>query len=121
MRLLPLLHVEDVLIRRLTPSGSQELEATHLAPASGLPGARPPRGKEVSVGAGSAWKSTFTKLLAPRASQDGEGDDIDLDDPQDPGRVLHACGEDMRTLWGDKTIRALLRSQKLRLEEMPGL
>ncbi len=79
-----------------------------------------PRGKEVSVSAGSAWKTAFSKALGGRSDKRGE-EGIDLNDPKDPGRILHACGPDMVKLWTDPVVKALLSSQKLRLEEMPGL
>ena len=63
-------------------------------------------------------------LNAGRASGDrsGIGDDgIDWEDPRDPTRVLNACGLDLQRLWTDARIRALLKRNKLRLEEMPGL
>lgn len=40
---------------------------------------------------------------------------------QDPGRVIHACCEDMIRLWTDPTIRRLLSSQNIRLQDMGGL
>ena len=40
---------------------------------------------------------------------------------QDPSRVLHACADDMITLWNDPTIKAMLRAQAVRLEDLPGL
>lgn len=74
--------------------------------------------------AGSAWKTAFTRMLnAGRGSGDkniGE-DGIDWEDPWDPTRVLNACGSDLMALWTDVWIRALLKRNKLRLEEMPGL
>ena len=35
--------------------------------------------------------------------------------------MLYACAEDMITLWNDPTIKAMLRSQGIRLEDLPGL
>ncbi|KAH8116109.1 G-alpha-domain-containing protein [Phellopilus nigrolimitatus] len=82
-------------------------------------------GKEVSVFAGSAWKTAFTRMLnnSSRASAEKGGigeDGIDWSDAHDPTRVLHACGPDLLQLWADERVRALLRRNKLRLEEMPG-
>ncbi|KLO10580.1 G-alpha-domain-containing protein [Schizopora paradoxa] len=88
--------------------------ATGRPPASGT--------KEVSVFAGSAWKTAFSKMLSKVGSSDkGIGEDgIDWDDPNDPTRVMNTCGPDMIKLWANADIRQLLRAQKLRLEEMPG-
>ena len=78
--------------------------------------------KEVSVFAGSAWKSAFNRVLSKVVSSDKMGEDgIDWTDPKDPTRVMNECGSDMLKLWTDPDVRALLRAQKLRLEEMPGL
>ena len=56
------------------------------------------------------------------SSDKGIGEDgIDWDDPNDPTRVMNTCGPDMIKLWANADIRQLLRAQKLRLEEMPGL
>ncbi|KAL5476800.1 hypothetical protein ACEPAI_2986 [Sanghuangporus weigelae] len=80
--------------------------------------------KEVSVFAGSAWKTAFTKVLGAGRNGSGKGgvgeDGIDWSDERDPTRVLAACGADLRALWSDARIRALLSRNKLRLEEMPG-
>jgi hypothetical protein len=40
---------------------------------------------------------------------------------QDPGKVIHACSEDMIKLWDDSTIQRVLEYQKLRLQDLPGL
>lgn len=94
------------------------------AQASSSPTGRPPASstKEVSVFAGSAWKTAFSKMLSKVGSSDkGIGEDgIDWDDPSDPTRVMSTCGPDMVKLWADPDVRQLLRAQKLRLEEMPG-
>jgi len=101
-----------------TGSGKQ---AQDQLPTS-LPGKPTTGTKEVSVFAGSAWKTTFSKLLSKVGSSDkGIGEDgIDWDDPNDPTRVMNTCGPDMVKLWTDSDVRQLLRAQKLRLEEMPG-
>ena len=56
-------------------------------------------GREISVFAGSAWKTAFTRMLTSAGrnanEKGGIGEDgIDWDDPRDPTRVLHACGPD---------------------------
>lgn len=47
--------------------------------------------------------------------------DIDFDDPSDPGVILHACSDDMIRLWNDTTVKKLLSLQRIRLEDMAGL
>lgn len=47
--------------------------------------------------------------------------DIDFDDPQDPGKVLFACADDMKRLWADPIIQDLLKAKGVRLRELGGL
>ncbi|KAH9928982.1 G-protein alpha subunit [Amylocystis lapponica] len=122
MRLSPLLQVEEALIRKLTPAGSAEYEATQLAQMTKESYMDRVRVKEVAVNSQFAWKGVFTRLMpGARASMDSEV--MDWENPermQDPGRILHACSEDMIRLWGDETIQVLLRAKHLRLEDQPG-
>ncbi|EMD34878.1 hypothetical protein CERSUDRAFT_117074 [Gelatoporia subvermispora B] len=124
MRLSPLLQVESALVRKLTPAGSAEREATQLAHAHA---AQPElaaavaaaRAREVAVNSQFAWKGMFSRLVTnPRGSF--ESDAIDWDDPEDPGRILYACRDDMIALWHDETIRQLLRGRRVRLQDSPG-
>ncbi|KAL5521610.1 hypothetical protein ACEPAF_2358 [Sanghuangporus sanghuang] len=104
-------------------SASKHAETNGSSPTTGT---APATGgtKEVSVFAGSAWKTAFTKMLGAGRNGSGKGgvgeDGIDWSDERDPTRVLAACGADLRALWSDARIRALLSRNKLRLEEMPG-
>ncbi|KAI0336827.1 G-alpha-domain-containing protein [Cubamyces sp. BRFM 1775] len=119
LRLSPLVQVEEALIRRLTPAGSGEVEATQLLSMSGgASHADRARAldREVAVNSQFAWKGVFHKMMG-RNSSDG---DADFSDPDDPSRILHACAEDMITLWNDPVIKALLRAQGIRMEDMPG-
>ncbi|KAA1473649.1 G-alpha-domain-containing protein [Dentipellis sp. KUC8613] len=129
MRLSPLLQVEETLVRKLSARGLGS-----------------ERDREVSV-SGSGWKGRFGRIMGgveaarssvesarthsrtpslrsraqSRAGVEGEDDSgIDWDDPEDPGRVIHACGEDMMKLWADPVIRRALEMQKMRLQEMSG-
>ena len=106
-RLQPLLHVEQSLIQRLSPSG-QSGESTQLA---GVPKLR-----EVSVNALSSWKSVLSKLghqPSPEAQAIGQTDVI--------SQVISARRDDIHALWTDPVIRALLKKRKLRIEDLPGL
>ncbi|KAJ3569837.1 hypothetical protein NP233_g4785 [Leucocoprinus birnbaumii] len=121
MRLLPLQQVEENLLRRLSSAGSSEIEATHLSPVTNLPYAgKSVKGKEVTVNSSSHWKGAFSRLLSNARSSFESGADIDFEDPNDPGVILHACAEDMMRLWNDPTIKALLSARKQRLEDMAG-
>ncbi|EIW55448.1 G-alpha-domain-containing protein [Trametes versicolor FP-101664 SS1] len=119
LRLAPLVQVEETLVRKLTQAGSGEMEATQLqmlgGNASHADRARA-LDREVAVNSQFAWKGVFHKMIG-RSSMDSEAD---FNDPDDPGRILCACAEDMVTLWNDPLIKSLLRSQGTRLEDMPG-
>ncbi|KAG6857763.1 hypothetical protein H0H87_004179 [Tephrocybe sp. NHM501043] len=123
MRLSPLLQVEETLLRKMTPAGSAEWEATHFSPVTNLPytprnGGAP---TELALNSLTPWKSAFNKLIATsatRASMDSQ--DIDFDDPNDPGVILNACKDDIGMLWTDPTIQQLLLAQKIRLQDMGG-
>ncbi|PCH44939.1 G-alpha-domain-containing protein [Wolfiporia cocos MD-104 SS10] len=120
MRLSPLVQVEQSLVRKLTPPGSAEFEATHLAQATNVPYLERMRQKEVAVNSQFAWKGLFNKLLSESRSSVDSREGIDWDNPEDPGRILYACGEDMIRLWNDETIQALLKAKNLRLEDRSG-
>lgn len=123
MRLAPLQQVEEGLLRKLSPPGSMDFEATHLAPVTNLPYATRSSKftREVAVHSNSQWKGAFSRFMASvRTSLDSM--DVDYtDDPNDPGVVLNACAEDMIKLWTDPTIQSLLKVYKVRLEDKAGL
>lgn len=111
MRLAPLLQVEAALMKKLLPSG-------HV-PHSSNPAQSFPTQQEISVNSSASWKNTFNRLMG-RNSCDS-ADLIDWSDPDDPGVVLNACAEDMKRLWTDPVIQALMKVEKMRPEEMAGL
>ncbi|KAE9408619.1 G-protein alpha subunit [Gymnopus androsaceus JB14] len=116
MRLSPLLQVENSLWSRFSPEDGAQM---HLASITNTPITRT---KEAYVHSALAWKSAFSRLMSSstsRSSVDSE-QGIDWDDPKDPGVILHNSADDMKTLWQDTTIRALLDALRLRLEDMPG-
>ncbi|KAH6914231.1 guanine nucleotide-binding protein alpha-4 subunit [Coprinopsis sp. MPI-PUGE-AT-0042] len=115
MRLSPLQQVEEVLLRKLSPPGANELEATHLSSITNLPNA--PR--ELAVSSNSQWKGAFSRLMTSVRTSIGSEADFS-NDPNDPGPILHACAEDMITLWNDPTIKTMLRAYGVRLEDKPG-
>lgn len=110
-RLAPLLEIENTLLRQLSPVSSRQrgCDSRRLSL------------KEVAVNSATTWKECFQKLKkSERDSFDSEAI-IDWDDPDDPGRVLHACSEDMIRLWNDPIIQELLSKLKLRVREQAGL
>ncbi|KIK39342.1 hypothetical protein CY34DRAFT_808411 [Suillus luteus UH-Slu-Lm8-n1] len=110
MRLAPLLQVEAALMKKLLPNG-------HV-PLSSNPAQSFPTQQEISVNSSASWKNTFNRLMG-RNSCDS-ADLIDWSDPDDPGVVLNACAEDMKRLWTDPVIQALMKVEKMRPEEMAG-
>ncbi|KAF8906474.1 guanine nucleotide-binding protein alpha-4 subunit [Gymnopilus junonius] len=121
MRLLPLQQVEESLLRKMTPAGSAEFEATHLSPMTNRPyKGRSGKFKEVAINSTAQWKGAFGRLIATaRASMDSAAD-IDFEDPNDPGVILNACAEDISKLWNDPTVKSLLKAHRIRLESMSG-
>jgi hypothetical protein len=116
MRLLPLLHLEKSLLKRLDPSG-EDFEATQLG-TNWLTS-----GRELFVRASSNWKEKLARLRRhsiDTSTSDRQYDE-DFDGPDDPEHVMHACREDMLALWHDPVVRQVLRIGGVRLEEMPGL
>jgi guanine nucleotide-binding protein alpha-1 subunit len=116
MRLVPLLHLEQSLLKRLDPSG-EDFEATQLG-SNWLTS-----GKELFVRSSSNWKEKLSRLRS-RYIDIGTSDhqhDEDFDDPDDPEHVIHDCREDMLALWHDPVVRQVLQIGGVRLEEMPGL
>ena len=136
MRLSPLVQVEEFLVGKLSacPTGKYKRSA-HFAALTNLPQDRLGAGgdgamnrrqrvqvpKELEVNSWSGWKGRLGKLVGAEKEGDEEDDGIDWDDPDDPGRIIHMCGDDMMQLWADPLTHQLLRAQGLRLEEMSGL
>ncbi|KAF8633887.1 hypothetical protein AX15_001192 [Amanita polypyramis BW_CC] len=123
LRLLPLLQVEQALLRRLRLAGAGEclLDTAQLSHTD--------RGraflKEIGINAAVRWKEKLSFAKSNSNSSGGRagldvGDVVNWNDPNDPGTVLHACSEDMTRLWNDPVVRELLARQSLRLEEVAG-
>ncbi|KAJ3849765.1 guanine nucleotide binding protein, alpha subunit, partial [Lentinula lateritia] len=112
-RLSSLLQVEDFLTRQLTPKDYSEVGTTQLAPMNHIKHVA----TELAINSSVPWKQRFDRLV-------GKGDTermiIDWDDPNDPGKIMHACGEDMIRLWQHPNVQQMLEKQNLRLEEMAG-
>lgn len=102
-RLMPLRHVEALLIAKLVPPN--ETEATHLGHHS-----------EVFVRPGFAWK-------IPRGSngRPASAGNAGLETQDEVQEVLWRCRDDLLALWQDEIVRRVLRRRKIRLEESPGL
>ncbi len=129
MRLLPLKHIEQLLIAKLVPP--DEDEATHLAGPSHSSSVRT---SEIFVRPGPAWKGGLARArvhypsstsIDTSSSSGGSrpvsAGDIGLETPDEPQEVLHSCRRDMIHLWSDKGVRRVLKKKRIRVEEFPGL
>ncbi|KAJ6486856.1 guanine nucleotide binding protein, alpha subunit [Mycena sanguinolenta] len=123
MRLSPLIRVEEVLMQRLIPIGPDKSDVARLAQLTNIPYSELPRNvnREVAVHSANPWKDVFKRLVG---NDDNESFDsekaIDWEDPTDAGVVLHALADDMKALWSNQTVQALLDRQNLRLQEAAG-
>ena len=122
MRLLPLQHIEALLVAKLVPPN--ENEAVHLgyctADSDGSGCAFHHNHSEIFVRPGATWKSGMlsrTRMHGRPQSAGTTGQET-MDEGQ---QVLHQLKDDMIALWKDKTVREILRKRKIRLEESPGL
>jgi guanine nucleotide-binding protein alpha-1 subunit len=120
MKVSPLLQIEEALTRRLTSDATIRIHGetvdSALAPITDIPARR-----EVTVNSWYPWKSYFSRPQKSRKSDEDDEHGIDWNDPKDPGRVLHACREDMIQLWNDPVVREILNLAKVRVEELSGL
>ncbi|KAF5356575.1 hypothetical protein D9758_008281 [Tetrapyrgos nigripes] len=133
MRLLPLRHIEALLVAKLVPPN--EDEATHLPTQShmSMSGASY-RNQEIFVRPGVMWKGALARARVHYPSADIGQDDNDasvngrplsagnlgLETADEPQEVLNSCRQDMMQLWADSGVRSLLHRRKIRLEEFPG-
>ncbi|KAF8970479.1 guanine nucleotide binding protein, alpha subunit [Flammula alnicola] len=135
-RLLPLQHIEALLIAKLVPPN--EDEATQLAGPSHYNGGEHPshsyRNQEIFVRPGPGWKGGLARArvnfpghsydTSPSQSSNGHrpmsAGNTGLETPDEPQEVLHSCRRDMMQLWNDEGVRDILRRRKIRLEEGSG-
>lgn len=120
MRLLPLRHIESLLIAKLVPPNEEE--ATHLGvyqdDSDGLH--RHHHHHEIFVRPGATWKGgmlnkarAFGRPLSAGTTGQETQDESQL--------AINQCRDDMIALWKDRFVRDILRKRKVRLEESPGL
>lgn len=120
MKLTPLLRIEDVLIEKLAPNSEHRIKGESPDPvfndASNAPEAPAvPIRTELTLNSRFTWKTAFKKWAK------GGVEEIDFDDPMDPGRVLFACKDDMISLWADPVVRQILEIAKVRPRDQGGL
>jgi guanine nucleotide-binding protein alpha-1 subunit len=110
MRLSPLLPVETALNRKLSPENYN-----------------PKSSREISVRAGSNWKSMLSSMTSPKKAESSEQNNSagrhnhTERSADDPTNILAACREDIVALWTDPIIRGVLKKQDIRLEDSAGL
>lgn len=120
MKLSPLLRMEDVLIQKLSPNSQHHIKGESPDPvfndASNAPDAPAvPIRTELTVNSRSTWKTALKKWAR------GGVEEIDFDDPTDPGRVLFACRDDVVALWADPVVRQILDIARVRPQDQGGL
>lgn len=126
MRLLPLRHIETLLIAKLVPPNEEE--ATHLGHkgksttgsiSSGSD--RSAHNQEVFVRPGASWKGVLARGVSRINGRPMSAGTTGLETKDEPQEVLFQCRKDIMTLWSDPAVRDILRRRKIRLEEFPGL
>lgn len=118
-RLLPLRHIENLLIAKLVPPN--EDEATHLGPQrpDSINGHTRRGGQEVYVRPGKGWHGALIK--SHRNGRPTSAGNTGIETQDEPQTVLHSCRHDILKLWNNANVRAILKRRKVRLEELPGL
>ncbi|KAJ7034514.1 guanine nucleotide-binding protein alpha-4 subunit [Mycena alexandri] len=121
LALLPLRHVEALLIARLVPTAAGEEEPAYLpgstlaSTSTGEPGDLRVAGREVE-GFGCGPPPPHA-LPSPSSASPPPSDAADAQIQP----TLHACFPAMHALWADPGVREVLRTRKVRVEEGPGL
>ncbi|KXN84485.1 Rhamnolipids biosynthesis 3-oxoacyl-[acyl-carrier-protein] reductase [Leucoagaricus sp. SymC.cos] len=106
-RLSPLLYVEQMLLSQICPSSP-------VADDDRIPDSARFSLKEVAVNSTTQWKEGFSEQV--KGQQPDSQSCISVwDDPDDPGRLLHACCDDMIRLWNDPIVQKLLFKLRIRL------
>ncbi|KII91302.1 hypothetical protein PLICRDRAFT_173177 [Plicaturopsis crispa FD-325 SS-3] len=126
MRLLPLRHIEALLIAKLVPPN--EDEPTQLCGSNDrsrrLQGSTSydssSRNQEIFVRPGTGWKGMWAKEARKRTNRPSTVGSTGMESKDEPQEVLHQLRHDIETLWNDRYVREVLRRRKIRLEEFPG-
>lgn len=79
LRLMPLLQVEEELIRRLTHAGNTEQEAARLTQLTNMPDVAA-KDRELAVNSHFVWKTMFSRIAGRRSSSETDSA-IDWNDP----------------------------------------
>ncbi|TFK28492.1 G-alpha-domain-containing protein [Coprinopsis marcescibilis] len=141
-KLLPLKHIEQLLIAKLVPP--TEDEPTQLAPPGSpyMPHIQQSiqqgehssyRNQEIFVRPGPGWKGALSRARVnypgysdgTTASANGHhrptsAGNTGLETQDEPQQVLHMLRKDMVQLWQDPYVKEILRRKKIKLEEGSG-
>ena len=124
MRLLPLRHIESLLIAKLVPPNEEE--AIHLGICQGDGDGmctihRHHHHHEIFVRPGATWKGGMLNKARTQYGRPLSAGTTGQETQDESQLALHQCRDDMIALWHDPTVRDILRKRKMRLEESPGL
>lgn len=116
-RLKPLRHIENILVTKLVPPN--EVEATNLGTRPDvISSSQSRKDQEIFVRPGKGWHGAL--LRSARSSRPTSAGNAGLETLDETQCVLDSRRPDMIALWQDPAVRAVLRSRKVRLEELPG-
>lgn len=122
-RLMPLIEVENNLVRRLMGGAVDTSTARHgTAEQDNGPDHSLKQGlKEVAINSAIPWKNAFNRLInnETRDSFDS-AEGVDWDDPDDPWPLLNELAQDMSRLWNSPNIKQLLVKQKIKNDDLNG-
>ncbi|KAJ3982123.1 guanine nucleotide binding protein, alpha subunit [Lentinula detonsa] len=139
LRLLPLRHIEALLIAKLVPPNEEE--ATRLAAPSESKNTQTPsrssyKAQEIFVRPSPGLKGGLARArvyypsfagshhseenASSSTGRPSSAGNTGLETSDEPQEVLHACRTDVMRLWADRGVKELLHRRKIRLEEFPG-
>jgi guanine nucleotide-binding protein subunit alpha len=116
LRLAPLRGVQQDLQRRL---GAAAIEETNNPGSGGVL----PRPSEFAVRSRDGWRSALERFRTrpQNAQENARAADARVRKAAEVTEVVVGCAEDMKALWEDAAVQAMLRRRKIRMEEEPGL
>ncbi|KZS97307.1 G-alpha-domain-containing protein [Sistotremastrum niveocremeum HHB9708] len=110
-RLLPLRHLEALLMAKLAPPEEDEATRLTFPPPVTHPNPHRPSSAEATLPSASTANNNNNNQKAPER---------DAFNSHDPTQIIHSCREDILDLWHEPAVREVLRRRKVRLEESPG-
>ncbi|EGO03528.1 hypothetical protein SERLA73DRAFT_101731 [Serpula lacrymans var. lacrymans S7.3] len=106
LRLAPLRHVENLLLRRHSASGPVSGDEGNSFPTRG--------GASIDSPLYTGWKALS------KFKRSSESNVFGVDDVDDSQRVIEACKDDIVSLWANESIQATLKTRSIALEEQSG-